>query len=75
MPGSVCHYLEEDLGGHGESVGDDGLFIWRFALPAVQLQAAAAGQQTLPVHLRRGHARELTGCTATHRDKESERMP
>lgn len=61
----MCKHLEEDLSCHGEAVGDDGLFIWGFALPAVQLQAAAAGQQALPVHLRRGHTRELTSCRVT----------
>lgn len=53
-------YLEEDLGCHGEAVGDDGLLLRGAALPAVQLHAAAAAQQRLPVHLRRGNARELT---------------
>lgn len=43
--------LEQDLSGHGEAVSNDGLFIWRFTLPAVQLKAAAAGEQTLAVHL------------------------
>lgn len=54
--------LEEDLSGHGEAVGDDGLLVWRFALPAVQLQAPAARQQALTVHLRGGDAGKLTGC-------------
>lgn len=62
--GPSCNHLEEDLSRHGEAVGNDGLFIWGFALPAVQLQAAAPGQQALSVHLGRGHARELTGCGA-----------
>ena len=30
-------HLEEDLSGHGEAVGDVGLFIWGLALPAVEL--------------------------------------
>lgn len=60
---SMFNNLEQDLSGHGEAVSNDGLFIWRFTLPAVQLQAAAAGEQTLAVHLWGGHARELTSCT------------
>lgn len=44
--------LEQDLSCHGEAVGDDWLFIRRFALPAVELQTAAAGEETLTVHLR-----------------------
>lgn len=67
----MCNHLEEDLSCHGEAVGDDGLFIRRFALPAVQLQAAAAGQQALTVHLRRGHAGELTGCRLTDRKTQT----
>lgn len=67
VPKTMSKHLEEDLSRHGEAVGNDGLFIWRFALPAVQLQTAAAGQQTLAVHLRRGHARELTSCKEIHR--------
>lgn len=63
--GPWCNYLEEDLSCHGEAMGNDGLFIRGFALPAVQLQAAAPGQQTLSVHLRRRHARELTSCGET----------
>lgn len=59
---SWWNHLEEDLSRHGEAVGNDGLFIWGLALPAVQLQAAAPGQQTLSVHLRRGHAGELASC-------------
>lgn len=53
---SMFNNLEQDLSGHGEAVSNDGLFIWRFTLPAVQLQAAAAGEQTLAVHLWGGHA-------------------
>lgn len=55
--------LEQDLGCHGEAVSDDWLFIRRFALPAVELQTAAAGEQTLAVHLRRRDARQLPGCS------------
>lgn len=55
-------HLEEDLGRHGEAVGDDWLLVWRLPLPAVQLQAAAAGQQALAVHLRGRHAGELARC-------------
>ena len=44
-------HLERYLSGHGEPVGDVGLLIWRSALPAVQLDAATAGQQHLSVHL------------------------
>lgn len=63
----MCYHLEKDLSRHGEAVGNDGLLIWRFAFPTVQLQTAAAGQQTLTVHLRGGHAGELTSCRATDR--------
>ena len=54
-------HLEEDLSGHGEAVGDVGLFIWGLALPAVELQTPAAREQALAVHLWGGHARELAG--------------
>lgn len=64
----MYNHLEEDLRRHGEAMGDDGLLVWRFALPTVQLQAAAAGQQTLTIHLRRGHARELTSCGVTDKN-------
>lgn len=57
--------LKEDLSGHGEAMCNDGLFIWRFPLPAVQLQTAAASQKTLTVHLWRGNSRELTSYTET----------
>lgn len=70
----MCNHLEEDLSCHGEAVGNDGLFIWRFALPAVKFQTAAAGQQTLAVHLRRGHARELTSCRVTDRKTQKLKM-
>lgn len=66
---TTCKDLEKDLGGHGEAVGDDGLLIWRFTLPAVQLQTPAAGQQALTVHLRGGNTGELTSCGG--RDKFS----
>lgn len=65
---SMFNHLEEDLSCHGEAVSNDGLFIWRFAFPAVQLQTAAAGQQTLTVHLWRGQARQLTSCRVTDRE-------
>lgn len=74
VPKTMCKHLEEDLSRHGEAVGNYGLFIWRFALPAVQLQTAAAGQQTLAVHLRRRHARELTSCKEIHR-KTQKNLP
>lgn len=67
---SRWNHLEEDLSRHGEAVGNDGLFIRRLALPAVQLQAAAPGQQTLSVHLRRGHAGELASCGETGKGKK-----
>lgn len=63
----MSNHLKQDFSCHGEAVGNDGLFIWRFALPTVQLQTAAAGQQTLTVHLRRRHAGELTSCRVTDR--------
>lgn len=58
----MLKHLEEDLSCHGETVGDDWLLIWRLPFPAVQLQTAAAGQQTLAVHLRGRNARELASC-------------
>lgn len=33
----IYNHLEEDLGRHGEAMGDDGLLVRRFALPTVQL--------------------------------------
>lgn len=69
--GLWCNHLEEYLSRHGEAVGNDGLFIRGFALPAVQLQAAAPGQQTLSVHLRRRHARELASCRETETAKKN----
>lgn len=67
---SQRNHLEEDLSRHGEAMGNDGFFIRGFALPAVQLQAAAPGQQTLSVHLRRGHAGELASCGETGKGKK-----
>lgn len=64
----MLKHLEEDLSCHGEAVGDDWLLIWWFSFPTVQLQAAAAGQQTLAVHLRGRNARELTSCKAADRE-------
>lgn len=58
----MLKHLEKDLSCHGETVGDDWLLIWRLSFPAVQLQAAAAGQQTLAVHLRGRDARKLASC-------------
>lgn len=55
-------YLEEDLSCHGEAVGDDGLLVRGPAFPAVQLHAAAAGQQRLAVHFGRGRPRKLPSC-------------
>lgn len=51
MPRSNEHHLEGDLSGHGEAVGDVRLLVVRPALPAVQLNAATAGQQHLPIDL------------------------
>lgn len=55
-------HLEEDLRCHGEAVGDDGLLLRGPAFPAVQLHAAAAGQQRLAVHFGRGRPRKLPSC-------------
>lgn len=55
-------HLEGDFSRHGEAVSDDGLFFGGAALPAVQLDAAAPGQEDLLVHLHRGVASELAGC-------------
>lgn len=46
-------HLKGDLSGHGEPVGDVGLFILWSALPAVQLNTATTGEQHLPIHLHR----------------------
>lgn len=54
-------HLEGDFSRHGEAVSDDGLFFGGAALPAVQLDAAAPGQEHLLVHLHRGVASELAG--------------
>lgn len=62
MSSCALKHLEEDLSCHGETVGDDWLLIWRLSFPAVQLQAAAARQQTLAVHLRGRDARKLASC-------------
>lgn len=53
-------HLKRDLGGHGKSVGDVGLLIWKSALPAVQLDAATAGEKNLSVHLHRRQTGQLT---------------
>lgn len=66
MSSCVSKHLEEDLSCHGETVGDDWLLIWRLPFPTVQLQAAAAGQQTLAVHLRGRDAGELASCEEIH---------
>lgn len=58
-------HLEGDLRRHGEAVRDDGLLLGRPSLPHVQLHAAAAGQQHLPVHLHRGAPGQLARCSAT----------
>lgn len=55
-------YLEKDFSGHGEAMCNDGFFLRKFPLPAVKFQTTAARQQTLAVHLRRGHAGKLTSC-------------
>ena len=44
-------HLEGDLSGHGEPMSDVGLLVLWSALPAVQLNATAAGKKHLPVHL------------------------
>lgn len=58
-------HLEGDLRRHGEAVCDDGLLLGRPSLPHVQLHAAAAGQQHLPVHLHRGAPGQLARCSVT----------
>lgn len=68
MSSCVLKHLEEDLSCHGETVGDDWLLIWRLSFPAVQLQAAAAGQQTLAVHLRGRDARKLASCEENYQN-------
>lgn len=64
----MLKHLEEDLSCHGETVGDDWLLIWRLSFPAVQLQAAAAGQQTLAVHFRGRDARKLASCEENYQN-------
>lgn len=36
--------FEDDVGTHGEAVGDDWLLVGSFAVPAVQFHTPAAGQ-------------------------------
>ena len=52
-------HFEEDVGAHGFAVRDDRLLVFALAVPAVELDAATAGQQRLSVHLDRGLAAEL----------------
>jgi len=54
--------FEYDVGAHGESVSDDWFFVGSLAVPAVQFNAPAAGQQRLPVDLHRRLARQLMTC-------------
>ena len=55
--------LEEDISAHGEAMSDDGLGVRvPSAIPAVQLHAAAARQQNLPVYLHWGTASQLVAC-------------
>lgn len=60
LEGTFCNgfngFLEVDISGHGEAMGDDRLLVGRLPLPAVQLHAAAACQQHLAVHLSRGYS-------------------
>ena len=51
--------FEDDVGTHGEAVGDDRFLVGSLAVPAVQLDAPTAGQQHLPVDLHRRLARQL----------------
>ena len=72
-PGNVCVHLERDFWGHGEAVCDDRLLLGGASLPHVQLHAAAAGQEDLPVHLHRGAARQLARWHAqTHTDTQQQ---
>lgn len=62
--------LEGDLSGHGEPVGDVGLFFLGSALPAVQLYAATACQQHLPVHLHWRQTSQLTHWKTQTQERE-----
>lgn len=57
---SCASHLKGDLSGHGEPVCDVGFLVLRPAFPAVQLNAAASGQQHLSVHLHRRQTGQLT---------------
>ena len=59
VPDGVDDVLEGNVGAHGLPVGDDGLVVRVVPVPAVQLDAAAPGQQALAVHLHAGLAAEL----------------
>lgn len=60
-------YLEGYFCCHGESMGDDGLFLCGPSLPAVQLHAAASRQEHLAVHLYRGVPSQLASCKTNPR--------
>ena len=46
----MIDYLEGDFRAHCSPVGDDGLVVGVFAVPAVELDAAAARKQNLYIH-------------------------
>lgn len=56
-------YLKWYFRCHGETVGDDGLFLCCATFPAVQLNAAAAWQKNLLVHLHWRVPGKLASCT------------
>ena len=43
----MIDYLEGDFCAHCSPVGDDGLVVGVFAVPAVELDAAASGKENL----------------------------
>lgn len=67
--GSV--YLEGYFCCHGESMGDDGFFLCRPSLPAVQLHTATSRQEHLAIHLYRGVPSQLASCKTNPRVHES----
>lgn len=66
-------YLKWYFRCHGETVSDDGLFFCGATFPAVQLNAAAAWQKNLLVHLHRRVPGKLASCTP-QRNKQHLRL-